>query len=101
MSLTFATLYQRFIQRIYLMLSYATLYQRFKQRIYIMLNIALTQVTGYLKLLALRVYIVNSPQIILNNCQRGEIFNPSVLQSMHDIMNSTALSRPFSIVGQR
>ena len=41
------------------MLNYATLYQRFKQRIYIMLNDALIQVTGYLKPLALRVYIVD------------------------------------------
>ena len=59
MRLIFATLYQRFKQRIYMMLNYATLYQRFKQRIYIMLNYALIQVIGYLKQLALRVYIVH------------------------------------------
>ena len=54
MSLIFATLYQRFKQRIYVMLNYATLYQRFKQRIYLMLNYAtLYQVIGYLKQLAL------------------------------------------------
>ena len=64
--LNYATLYQRFKQRIYMMLNYATLYQRFKQRIYIMLNDALIQVTGYLKPLALRVYIVDYPQLIPN-----------------------------------
>ena len=31
------------------MLNYATLYQRFRQRIYIMLNFAIIQVIGYLK----------------------------------------------------
>ena len=35
------------------MLSYATLYQRFKQRIYVMLNYVLIQETGYLKQLPL------------------------------------------------
>ena len=48
------------------MLNYATLYQRFKQGIYIMLNFALIQVTGYLKPLALKVYIVDCPQLIPN-----------------------------------
>ena len=46
------------------MLSYATLYQRFKQRVYIMFNYALIQVTRYLKQLALKVYIVDCPQLI-------------------------------------
>ena len=41
------------------MLTYATLYQRFKQRIYMLLNDALIQVFDDLKQLALRVYIVN------------------------------------------
>ena len=40
------------------MLNYATLYRRFNRRIYVMLNDALFQVIGYLKQLALRVYIV-------------------------------------------
>ena len=47
------------------MLNYATLYQRFKQRIYIMLNDALIQVTGYLKQLVLRVYSVDCPPAYL------------------------------------
>ena len=61
--LNYATLYERFKQRVYIMLNYATLYQRFKQSIYIMLIYALIQVTGYLKPLALRVYIVNCPSL--------------------------------------
>ena len=40
MRLVFVTLYQRFRQRIYMMLNDATLYQRFKQGIYMMLNYA-------------------------------------------------------------
>ena len=64
--LNYATPYQRCKQRIYIMLNRATLYQRFKQRIYIMLNDASIQVTGYLKQLALSIYIVNCPQLIPN-----------------------------------
>ena len=55
------------IQRIYRMLNYVTLYQRFQQRIYMMLNYALIQVTGYLKQLALKVYIVDCLQLIPKN----------------------------------
>ena len=51
---------------VFMMLNYTTLYQRFKQRIYIMLIDALIQVTGYLKPLALSVYIVNYLQLIPN-----------------------------------
>ena len=64
--LNYTTFCQRFKRRIYFMLNYATLYQRFKQRIYIMLNDALIQVTGYLKPLASRVCIVECPQLIPN-----------------------------------
>ena len=49
MRLIFATIYQRFKQRIYMKLNYATLYQRLKQRIYVMWNDAMIEVTGYLK----------------------------------------------------
>ena len=59
MRLIFATLYQRFKQRVYIMFNYATLYQRFKQRIYMMLHYAMIQVIGYLKQFVLRVYIVD------------------------------------------
>ena len=48
------------------MCNYATLYQRPIQRIYIMLNDTLIQVIGYLKQLALEVYIVNCPHLIPN-----------------------------------
>ena len=67
MRLIFAALYQRFKQRIYVMLNYVTLYQRFKQRIHMMLNYAMIQVTGYLKQLALRVYIVSVPTLAQTN----------------------------------
>ena len=50
-----------------------------KQRIYVMLNYAIIQVISALKQLALSVYIVD--------CLRT---------SVHDIMNSTVLSRSFS-----
>ena len=46
-------------QQNYMRLIFATRYQRFKQKIYMMLNYALIQVIGYLKQLALRVYIVH------------------------------------------
>ena len=64
MRVIFATLYQRFEQRIYMMLNDATLYRRFEQRIYMMLNYGMIQLTGYLKQLALRVYIVYFPPLI-------------------------------------
>ena len=64
MTLIFAPIYQILKQRIYMMLNDATLYQRFKQRIYMMLNYGMIQLTGYLKQLALRVYIVYFPPLI-------------------------------------